>query len=139
MARQAAALEKTKESLNRTEIPSGAGIDKEGDALSTNLDQEMEKQSIVLEKLNSVMTPEVFIKNTTTRNLFIETTRKTIVPVDNALKAYHTARTRENLIALASALKTYLARSDSKRVPYALLLQSQVKSALAALDSGPPK
>ncbi len=125
-------LKETENVVAETRVPESGGLVEEVNELSTAMQSEIERNKITVSKYNNVMSFQEFEKNSTTKEFLRTTTRKTIVPVDNALKAYHTNKNRETLSKLLEEINKYLAQSKSKRIPYVLLLQHQVQSALEA-------
>lgn len=125
-------LDKTKDFVDKTKVPGSSQIVSEVNDLSEAMQKEIEKNKITISKYNGVMSSEDFEKNTTTKEFLRTTTRKTIIPVDNALEAYHANRNEGTLRSLLHEIDTYLSNSKSKRIPYVLLLQHQVKAALGA-------
>jgi hypothetical protein len=114
-------------------IPAGTSLHHGGavlDKADKDIDDEVKRQKLVLDTLNRVMPLSSFISNTTTSNLLGQTVRKTIVPVDHALEAYHQDKGAPALLHLKKQIDIYLSHSDSQRTAYVLLLQSQVLAAL---------
>lgn len=105
------------------------------DAVNSGLETEQEHNNVVLSKVSAVMSYREFVKFTTTKHFGgIETTRKTIVPVDTALAAFHDHQSVGNLRKLLAAIKVYLSSSSSGRTPYVMLLETQAKEALTVME-----
>lgn len=104
------------------------------DNANGGLEAEQQHNAVVLSKVSAVMGYNEFVKLTTTKHFIgIETTRKSIKPVDTALANFHHSQTAANLRKLLSQIKIYLGNSSSGRTPYVLLLETQAKEALKVL------
>jgi len=112
-------------------------LDDDLEVLKSSIQEEASRPSLKLEEPQGVMSLRNFVSNTTTSSVFGNTTRKTITVVDKALENYHAARNRETLQRLLGAIQTYLDSHTSRRVPYVLLLKSQVQTALLNVSDQP--
>lgn len=124
------------DALSDIVIPPSASLEN-GNAelarLVTGLDEEAVRHQRILEKFRGVMSASVFLGNSTTKGVIGDTTRKTIVPVDDALGAFHAAPDERTLRELTKQIGIYLARHSTERTAVVLLLQSQVDEALKAM------
>lgn len=116
-------------------IENSDSFEAELDSVSSGLETEQQRNAVVLSKVSAVMSHDAFVKATTTKHFIgVETTRKTIVPVDTALANFHHSQTIGNIQKLLAAIKSYLSTSSSGRTPYVLLLETQAQEALRAMQ-----
>jgi hypothetical protein len=124
---QVTTLDSTRTWVQQTHVPETGQLLVKAEEMGAHLNHDL---ATLTARLGGVMVPAVFIAKTTTSTWGVETTRKNIVPVDDALQAYHAAPSREAGAELLRQVGIYLAENKGGRVEGVKQLLTQVQEAL---------
>ena len=130
MGKAVSTMSEIESGLQHTKIPDPEALLMELDNDVQALKAPVAHSESSADPVAKVMPTEQFIKLSTTKGFFSNTDRKSIVPVDKALMAYHSDPSKVKLSDLKVQIEQYLSKSKSDRVPYVMILGEQVDEVL---------